>query len=958
MSTTDSTSHSPRHLRVFLASPGDVADERGLALTVLEQLQYDPLLRGRVTVETVAWDKPGAGTPLLATMTPQEAIAQGLPEPSECDIVIVIFWSRMGTPLPSEWKKADGGRYLSGTEWEYLNALEAAEQHGKPAILVYRRTEKITLDPDDPDFEVKTQQWKLVKQFFQAFENPDGSIERGCNAYRLPEDFREQLNLHLRSLVRDMLEREAPNLAQPAAPALPAVGPPLWPGSPFPGLRAFTPDDAPIFFGRGRETDELVNKLADPALRFLAVVGASGSGKSSLVAAGLIPRLMAGAIAGSQDWTWVRFAPGEVGENPFMALAMPFKDALQPQGQQPRELAEQLATNPAALAELRDLVLAGKPAWAELLLFVDQFEELFTLAAPRSVAPFVEWLRQAAQTERIRVVATLRADFYHRCVELPVLAELLRPGSYPLAAPGPGALHEMITRPTERAGLSFEPGLVGRILDDTGAAPGALALLAFALAELYDAKTAAGRLTWAAYEGFNGVQGAIAKRAEDTVRKLGVTAETIGDVFQELVEVEEGGAVTRRRAPWTRLVQSVAAERLLQAFIAARLLVASRGEDGQPVVEVAHEALFKAWQPLSHWIEIHREQLKAGQDLEEAAQEWQALGKRGSALASGARLKRYRQAIKPSDLADRFLRASRRRLWIQRSLTGVAAALLLTVVGLAVWFEAKNWTVPQGISLVLAKLHFYYVPEMVNIQPGEFWMGSRDDDPEGKLYRQVKIVKPFAISKYEVTFREYDQFALDTGGHPPSDEGWGRGQQPVINVSWEDAVAYASWLSEKTGGHYRLPTEAEWEYACRTGKETTYCFDGDETQLGNYAWYNGNAEHRTHPVGPNKANAWGLHDMSGNVWEWVQDCWHEDYNGAPMDGSAWEEGDCQQRVLRGGSWGNGPRWAARGCARLRGPARQGTASGVFAWPGLSLNSLIFFPLSFFSGAIAPVFRFF
>ena len=920
MSTTDSATQNPRHLRVFLASPGDVADERALALTVLEQLQYDPLLRGRITLETVAWDKPGAGTPMLATMTPQEAIKKGLPTPAQCDIVIVIFWSRIGTPLPADWKKPDGSGYLSGTEWEYLNALEAAESQGKPEVVIYRRTEKQTLDQDDPQFDEKRKQWRLVQQFFQAFENPDGSLRRGYNSYPAPDEFREQLNLHLRALVRELLEREAPVIAvQPVTPVTPAAGPPLWSGSPFPGLRAFTPVDAPIFFGRGRETDGLVSRLDKPTVRFLTVVGASGSGKSSLVAAGLIPRLMAGAIAGSKDWVRVRFTPGEVGDNPFMALAIPFKDLLQPQGQQPRDLADRLEKNPATLVELRDLALAGKPDWAELLLFIDQFEELFTLAASRYVGPFVEWLRQAAQTERIRVVATLRADFYHRCVEWPALAELLRTGSYPLAAPGSGALHEMITRPAERAGLTFETGLVERILDDTGATPGALALLAFALAELYAARTADGRLTWAAYEGFNSVQGAIAKRAEDTVSQLGVTSKTIGEVFQELVEIEEGGAVTRRRAPWACLVQSAEAKRLVQAFIDARLLVASRGEDGQPVVEVAHEALFTAWKTLRDWLDKHREQLKAGQDLEEAAREWQALGKRGSALASGARLKRYRQAIKPSALADRFLRASRWRLWTQWGLAGVAVALVLTVIGWAVWLETQGWTVQQGTLLVLARLGSYYVPEMVEIRPGEFWMGSRDDDPaaeeEEKPRHLVKITKPFAIGKYEVTFREYDQFALDTGRDLPTDSNWGRGERPVINVSWDDAVAYAEWLSDKTGDPYRLPTEAEWEYACRTGKETTYCFEGDEEQLGNYAWYGENAEGRTHPVGQKKANGWGLYDMSGNVSEWVQDCLHENYKGAPKDGSVWEGGDCELRVLRGGSWGLEP-GGLRGAARL------------------------------------------
>jgi hypothetical protein len=156
----------PRHLRIFLASPGDVEDERKLALMVSERLPYDPLLRGKVTLEVVAWDKAGAGTPMLATLTPREAIAQGLPKPSDCDLVVVIFWSRMGTLLPEEWVKPQAfrylagtewarldARYLSGTEWEYFDALDAAEKHGKPNILVYHRTQKQTFDPYEPEYD-------------------------------------------------------------------------------------------------------------------------------------------------------------------------------------------------------------------------------------------------------------------------------------------------------------------------------------------------------------------------------------------------------------------------------------------------------------------------------------------------------------------------------------------------------------------------------------------------------------------------------------------------------------------------------------------------------------------------------------------------------------------------------------------------------------------------------------
>ena len=539
------------HLRVFLASPGDVGNERALALEAIEQLPYDPLLRGKVTIEAVAWDKPGAGAPMLAAMTPQAAIAAGLPRPSQCDIVVVILWSRMGTPLPAEYRKPDGSAYRSGTEWEYLDALEANRRAGKPEILVYRRTEPCLVAFGDPEFEDKRRQHESVEAFFAEFRNPDGSIGRGVNDYASPEDFRQQLSLHLRSIVRPLLdargvapwargERASPRAsAQSGTPAERAVParPPLWEGSPFPGLRAFTPDDAPIFFGRGRETDDLVRRLSDASTRFLMVVGASGSGKSSLVAAGLIPRLGANAIEGAKDWLlprmvaaggpadgkqWagLRFTPGELGDNPFLALAARLAPLLPDQAMTTRRVAERLEGGAAALVELARSALADTPPWVEALLFIDQFEELFTVVGERHRAPFVAMLAAAVQAPRLRIVATLRADFYHRCVEQQALAEILRAASYPLAAPGPAALLEMVTGPAARAGLDFDDGLPARILDETGSDPGALALLAFALHELYRARTPDGRLTRRAYDAFGGVRGAISRRADETFKAL------------------------------------------------------------------------------------------------------------------------------------------------------------------------------------------------------------------------------------------------------------------------------------------------------------------------------------------------------------------------------------------------------------------------------------------------------
>ena len=210
------------------------------------------------------------------------------------------------------------------------------------------------------------------------------------------------------------------------------------------------------------------------------------------------------------------------------------------------------------------------------------------------------------------------------------------------------------------------------------------------------------------------------------------------------------------------------------------------------------------------------------------------------------------------------------------------------------------------------------IPEMVVIPAGSFQMGcvsGKGCKDNEKPVHEVKI-DSFAMSKYEVTFKEYDAFTDATGRERADDEGWGRGLRPVIRVSLYDAMAYTEWLSGQTGDRYRLPTEAEWEYAARAGSTTAYSW-GDSIGR-NRANCNGCAGlwsgERTALVGSFKANGWGLYDMHGNVREWVQDCWNDNYEGAPTDGTAWLSGDCSVRVLRGGSWYSLP-WNLRSADR-------------------------------------------
>jgi len=200
-------------------------------------------------------------------------------------------------------------------------------------------------------------------------------------------------------------------------------------------------------------------------------------------------------------------------------------------------------------------------------------------------------------------------------------------------------------------------------------------------------------------------------------------------------------------------------------------------------------------------------------------------------------------------------------------------------------------------------------PEMVVVAAGEFMMGSPADERYRGAELQHRVVLPaFAAGKYEVTFEEWDACVADGGcdAYRPDDQGWGRGKRPVTNISWNDAANYVAWLSRKTGKSYRLLSEAEWEYAARAGVGSAFSTGGTlTTEQANFDGSSslGANRQQTMPVGSFPANAFGLHDMHGNVWEWVADCWHDEYTPAvPADGSAWVEPGCKGHVMRGGSW--------------------------------------------------------
>jgi len=220
---------------------------------------------------------------------------------------------------------------------------------------------------------------------------------------------------------------------------------------------------------------------------------------------------------------------------------------------------------------------------------------------------------------------------------------------------------------------------------------------------------------------------------------------------------------------------------------------------------------------------------------------------------------------------------------------------------------------------------------MVVVPAGSFMMGFPEGGKDRERFEgpqhRVFIAKPFAVGKFEVTFAEWNACVSDGGcsvrlryhsGDRPYTQGWNQGLRPVINVNWIDANRYVAWLSDKTQRRYRLLSESEWEYVARAGSTTRYGW-GDDVGQNNAncdgcgsPWDN----RQTAPVGSFRANKFGLHDLHGNVWEWVEDCWNWSYSGAPTNGDAWTTGDCSRHVLRGGAWDYRPK-AARSASRSR-----------------------------------------
>jgi WD40 repeat protein/DNA-binding XRE family transcriptional regulator len=558
----------------------------------------------------------------------------------------------------------------------------------------------------------------------------------------------------------------APTMAITQVP-YPAAMPDEGLENPYKGLRAFGEADADDFFGRETLVQELLGRMSeagDPEAgagqelaRFLAVVGPSGSGKSSAVRAGLIPALRRGGLPGSDKWFIVDMLPGA---HPWEELeAALLRVAVNP----PQSLLAQLHQDERGLLRAVRRVLPAADA-TELALVIDQFEELFTLVTDETErARFLDSLVTAVldPRSRLRVVITLRADFTHRALEYVDFGELVSQRTQFVLPLTPDELELAIAGPAGRAGMVLEPGLVSSIIRDVGEQPGTLPLLQYALTELFERRQ--GRvLTGAAYQASGGVSGALARRAEELYAGLERAGrEAARQLFLRLITPGEGAEDTRRRVlraelegladqrPTTKgegrriagegngrempnagddsssvlRPSSAVMDQVIDLYGRYRLLTfdhdpVTRG----PTVEVAHEALLRAWGRLREWLEAGRAEVRMQRLLGVAAAEWAAAGRDSSFLLRGTRLDRFEEwaahsalaltqeerAYLAASLADREVRRAQARraqsvLRILRAFVGVAAVIAFALAIFA--FNARATAQREAdvnYSLVLA----------------------------------------------------------------------------------------------------------------------------------------------------------------------------------------------------------------------------------------------------------------
>ncbi len=836
--------------------------------------------------------------------TDQRPVDQCLNDIERSDIYVGLFGFRYGYIPPALHHNPQG---LSITELEFRRA----EELHKPCLtfVVDEATAWPRSYDDAHTAEDKGQSINKLRQYVLT--------EKHASLFSFPHQL---ASLVLASITKYLEDQKHHRLSSPRQSTKAASV--YWNiqkhGSPYPGLLHFTRKYAPVFFGRDTEIGEILDRLRAPEGRFMIISGDSGIGKSSVVDAGLLPKLETPGFLNGQTFHAVRMVPSQR-QQPLEALMGTLASLVTQAGLRPDKLLEVLIQNPDMLGTQIKNITKNWDFQHKLLLFLDQMEELFTSHDRSQANRFLTALLHATQEDALWVASTIRSDHLHYCHRHPDMVNVLNgQGHYALGPVKPYMMKDMILKPAQAAGLTITESFAKRLIQDTEVDAANLPLLGFALDRLYQEREGQ-ELSEKVYDKLGGIAGAIGvhvQMVENTIRsKLGVkTDEVLPTLFQTLAKVQKEESVPTRNRP--KKVDFPATLHPVIDLLVNERLLRTEGEGEDSTISITHEKLFKTWPSLSEYIETNTKTLIDRTLLESRAKKWDGLGRPWvSGLATGKEYLDFgKVGFAGNNLTREFLRASRRATWIRRFLIFLPIILVFT----ATWLVGQGWITKYEILRARSKIMSIHLePEMVKIPGGKFRQGDiekmgDEDKGDEQPIREVTI-NPFFMGTFEVTTEEYERYLISKDMELRSRNNPGGNQKPVTMITWTEATAYTQWLSEVSGRKFRLPTESEWEWAARGGKlGHTWAGTSDSEQLKEYAIFYDNSKNSVEPIGVDlpldqkrKPNGFGLYDMSGNAWEWVQDCYHKDYVNAPTDGSAWLEsdgGNCERRMMRGGSW--------------------------------------------------------
>jgi WD40 repeat protein len=642
-------------VRVFVSSPGDVAEERNYVTDLVEEFGRRPSVSERAVLQCIRWDDPQAKIPLVANLSPQEAVDSWLPPPRICDLVIGIIWARMGTPLPDTIRKPDGSPFLSGTEWEIEDALR---DDANRLVMIYHRLDDPPMPRDRAEVEKSLVQRDAVDAFVERLRGRKTGKPRYVERYSGPAAFRAILAQHFERLIYEAIDRRLADNQPPSAK-------PVFQRNPYPGLKAFRPNDAPVFCGRDDLIAQLVAKILpnDPLSPFVAVIGNSGSGKSSLVLAGLIPRLV------QDNWVAVdlRLSSGD----PLRPFAEKFALHLPGEHQSdPVDLAEEWLRQPETVNNCVHHIL-GKNEAPGLLIVIDQFEEILKVDAGR-LPELLGLLDQLREATGVRLVATLRADKLGDVMQLGDLTRWMNGNTFLVEPPGPAALARIVREPAQLAGYTVEPELEAQLLHEAGSNEGTLPILCLTLHRIVGLAKEDRVLRIPEDAGDSLLAWAIAGEVAEVDRRLGPEGVAgLARLFGKLVSVSDERGDTKRRALVAGLDQDL---QVIVDTLVERRFLTRIGDEGEEV-ELAHEVLLKAWPALRDWIEAFRGHLVIREEIRRQWRRWEKAEQQEALLlpfwlvAEGLRQKAAGPELLDKE-EDRFLdlsRAARDDFWLRES---------------------------------------------------------------------------------------------------------------------------------------------------------------------------------------------------------------------------------------------------------------------------------------------------